>query len=135
VVQSAAEIDALMAHTGEAVHLLLDSGHARWAGADPAALAARYRHRISHVHAKDVRKAVMARAVAEDWSFLRSVMAGVYTVPGDGMIDYPALFRALPGYDGWVVIEAEQDPAKAHPLTYARMGRENLARFLAEAGL
>jgi inosose dehydratase len=135
VVQDEAEIDALMANTGEAVHLLLDTGHATWAGVDPAKLAARYRDRISHVHAKDVRREVMARANAEDWSFLKSVVEGVYTVPGDGMVDYPAVFRALQGYSGWVVIEAEQDPAKANPLAYARMGRANLAGYLAEAGL
>jgi len=135
VVQDAADIDALMASTGPAVHLLLDTGHATWGGVDPAQLAARYRARISHVHAKDVRREVMARAAAEDWSFLKSVVEGVYTVPGDGMVDYPAVFRALPGYSGWVVIEAEQDPAKANPLVYAKMGRANLARYLAEAGL
>lgn len=135
VVQSEADIDALMTHTGPAVHLLLDTGHATWGGTDPAALAARYRARIGHVHAKDVRRAVMERARAEDWSFLHSVVEGVYTVPGDGMIDYPAVFRALPDYEGWVVIEAEQDPAKANPLTYAKMGRANLGRFLTEAGL
>ncbi len=135
VVQNASDIDALMANTGEAVHLLLDTGHAAWGGADPAALAARYRPRISHVHTKDVRRDVMKRARAEDWSFLDSVVQGVYTVPGDGMIDYPAVFRALPGYAGWVVIEAEQDPAKANPLTYAKMGHANLRRFLLEAGL
>ena len=77
----------------------------------------------------------MARAGAEDWSFLKSVVEGVYTVPGDGMVDYPAVFRALPGYSGWVIIEAEQDPAKANPLVYAKMGRANLARFLSDAGL
>jgi inosose dehydratase len=135
VVQDEKDIDALMANTGEAVHLLLDTGHATWGGADPAKLAARYRERISHVHAKDVRRDVMAHAGAEDWSFLKSVVEGVYTVPGDGMVDYPMVFRALPGYSGWVVIEAEQDPAKANPLAYAKMGRANLSRFLAEAGL
>jgi len=135
VVQSEADIDALMAATGPSVHLLLDTGHATWGGADPAALALRYRDRISHVHTKDVRAATMRRANAEDWSFLRAVVEGVYTVPGDGMVDYPAVFRALPGYSGWVVIEAEQDPAKANPLHYARMGFANLKRFLAEAGL
>ena len=134
VVQDENDIDALMANTGPAVHLLLDTGHATWGGADPAKLAARYRERISHVHAKDVRRAVMARAGTEDWSFLRSVVEGVYTVPGDGMVDYPAVFRALSGYSGWVVIEAEQDPAKANPLVYAKMGRANLSRFLADAG-
>jgi len=135
VVQDGADIDALMANTGAAVHLLLDTGHATWGGADPAALAERFRRRISHVHAKDVRREVMVRATTEDWSFLQSVIAGVYTVPGDGMIDYPGVFRALPGYSGWVVIEAEQDPAKANPLDYAKLGRANLGRYLAEAGL
>jgi inosose dehydratase len=135
IVQSEADIDALMAATGPSVHLLLDTGHAAWGGADPVALAARYRDRISHVHAKDVRPGVMRSAQASDWSFLRSVVEGVYTVPGDGMVDYSAVFRALHGYSGWVVIEAEQDPVKAHPLTYAKLGYANLRRFLAEGGL
>ena len=135
VVQSQADIDALMAATGEAVHLLLDTGHATWAGADPAALARRHRARIAHVHAKDVRPTVMAEAAAKDWSFLTAVINGVYTVPGDGMVDYVAVFKELQGYAGWVVVEAEQDPAKAHPLTYAKMGYANLARDLRAAGL
>jgi myo-inosose-2 dehydratase len=135
VVESEADIDAFMSATGEAAHLLLDTGHATWGGADPAALARRYRRRISHVHTKDVRKDVMERARAGNWSFLDSVIAGVYTVPGDGMVDFVSVFKELPGYNGWVVVEAEQDPAKAHPLTYAKMGCRNLTRFLAEAGL
>ncbi len=135
IVQSEDDIHALMAATGPAVGLLLDTGHATWGGADPAALAVRYRGRIAHVHAKDVRPDVMARARAEDWSFLRAVVEGVYTVPGDGMVDYPAVFRALPGYAGWVVIEAEQDPSRANPLAYATLGYANLRRFLADAGL
>ncbi len=135
VVQDADDIHALMAATGASVGLLLDTGHATWGGADPAALAGRYRERIFHVHAKDVRPDVMGRAQAEDWSFLRAVVEGVYTVPGDGMVDYAAVLRALPGYEGWVVIEAEQDPARANPLAYARMGYANLRRFLDDAGL
>lgn len=140
IVESAADIDAFMAATGEAAHLLLDTGHATWGGADPAALARRYRARISHFHAKDVRQAVMEQARREDWSFLDAVLGqgsdlGVYTVPGDGMVDYPAVFRELPGYSGWVVIEAEQDPQKAHPLTYARKGIAHLKKSLKEAGL
>ena len=135
IVQSEADIDAFMRATGPAVHLLLDTGHATWAGVDPAVLAGRYRHRISHVHAKDVRAAMMRRALSEDWSFLRSVVEGVYTVPGDGMVDYSAVFRALPGYSGWVVIEAEQDPAKANPLYYAKLGYANLCQTLAGIGL
>lgn len=135
VVQTQADIDALMANTGPAVHLLLDTGHATWGGADPAQLARRYRDRIAHVHTKDVRKAVMEQANARDLSFLDSVIAGVYTVPGDGMVDFAAIFRELPDYAGWVVIEAEQDPAKAHPLTYARKGHAHLTKVLAETGL
>lgn len=140
IVESEADIDAFMAATGPAVHLLLDTGHATWGGADPARLAARYRERISHVHAKDVRKAVMEQARAEGWSFLDAVLGqgselGVYTVPGDGMVDYPAVFRALPGYSGWIVVEAEQDPEKANPLIYAKKGVAHLKRSLAEAGL
>ena len=132
VVQSEADIDALMAATGPAVQLLLDTGHAAWGGADPASLAARHRARIGHVHAKDVRPEVRARADAEDWSFLRAVLEGVYTAPGDGLVDYVSVFRALSGYHGWVVIEAEQDPARANPLLYARMGYANLLGFLRE---
>jgi len=135
VVESEAEIDALMACTGPSVHLLLDTGHATFAGADPAALARRHRARISHVHAKDVRADVMAIARAQRLSFLDAVIAGVFTVPGDGCVDYPAVLRALPGYAGWVVVEAEQDPAKADPLTYARLGYANLRQYLAGAGL
>lgn len=140
IVESAADIDAFMAATGEAAHLLLDTGHATWGGADPAALARRYRARISHFHAKDVRQAVMEQARREDWSFLDAVLGqgsdlGVYTVPGDGMVAYPAVFRELPGYSGWVVVEAEQDPQKAHPLAYARKGIAHLKKSLKEAGL
>jgi inosose dehydratase len=134
IVQSEADIDAFMAHTGPAAHLLLDTGHATWGGADPSALAARYRGRISHVHTKDVRRDVMLRAQAEDWSFLRSVVEGVYTVPGDGCVDFASVFRALPDYAGWVVIEAEQDPARANPLAYARMGFAHLQVVLREVG-
>lgn len=140
IVESEADIDAFMAATGEAAHLLLDTGHATWGGADPVRLAERYRARISHVHAKDVRKGVMEQARREDWSFLDAILGkgrelGVYTVPGDGMVDYPAVFKALPGYSGWVVVEAEQDPEKAHPLTYAKKGVAHLKQSLKEAGL
>ncbi|HEX8665707.1 MAG TPA: myo-inosose-2 dehydratase [Beijerinckiaceae bacterium] len=135
VVQSEADIDAFMAATGPSVRLLLDTGHATFAGADPAVLARRHRARIGHFHAKDVRPAVMARAKAERMSFLDAVIAGVFTVPGDGCVDYPAVLRELSGYTGWAVVEAEQDPEKAHPLTYARMGYANLRCYLAKAGM
>ena len=104
-------------------------------GADPVALARRYRDRIAHIHTKDVRKVVAQQADSEDWSFLDSVLAGVYTVPGDGTVDYVSVFRELPDYTGWIVIEAEQDTIKAHPATNVKMGFDNLNRFIAEAGL
>lgn len=134
VVQSSSDINALMENTDDSVHLLLDTGHATWGGTDPAALAKTYLSRISHVHTKDVRKAVMQEAARSDWSFLDAVLAGVYTVPGDGMVDFSAVFQALSGYSGWVVIEAEQDPAKAHPKTYAAKGHAHLVSVLAACG-
>jgi inosose dehydratase len=133
-VQSEADIDRFMEVCGDSVRLLLDTGHATWGGADPARLARHYGPRIGHVHCKDVREAVMRRANAEDWSFLDSVLAGVYTVPGDGLVDYPAVLKELAGYSGWVVVEAEQDPKKANPADFARMGYANLARYLRQAG-
>jgi inosose dehydratase len=140
IVETEADIDAFMANTGSAVHLLLDTGHATWGGADPAVLAKRYRHRISHVHAKDVRSKIMQDAKAGDWSFLDAVLGkgdalGIYTVPGDGMVDYPAVFRELSGYDGWIVVEAEQDPEKANPLLYAKKGMKHLQKSLVASGL
>ena len=129
VVQSEEDIDALMQATGPEVGLLLDTGHAVFAGADPVALARRYAPRIVHVHAKDVRAPVCAQARDGNWSFLRAVLQGVFTVPGDGSIDFARVFAELPDYAGWVVLEAEQDPAKADPVTYATLGYHNLKRL------
>lgn len=135
VVESVEDIDALMQATGPAVKLLLDTGHATFAGVDPVALARRYRGRIGHLHCKDLRKAEMQRARAENWSFLDSVVAGVFTVPGDGDVDFPAVLAELPGYAGWLVVEAEQDPEKAPPAAYARLGYDNLSGYARAAGL
>ena len=135
VVESPEDVHRLMDMSGEAVHLLLDTGHLTFAGADPAEFARTYKHRIRHVHAKDVRAEVLAAVRAQDKSFLDAVVNGVYTVPGDGMVDYHAVFSALRGYSGWVVVEAEQDPEKANPQLYANMGCRNLKRMLKEAGL
>jgi inosose dehydratase len=136
VIQTEAEIDRLMANTDPDVGLLLDTGHLVFAGGDPVAVARRHGARIVHVHCKDVRATVLADVLLEDRSFLRAVLDGVFTVPGDGSIDYAAVLTALhdAGYSGWLVVEAEQDPAKAHPLTYARMGFTNLKRAAEDAG-
>ena len=123
-----------MAHTTPPVHLLLDTGHARWGGADPAGLARAYRSRIGHVHCKDVREAKMRESNADDWSFLDSILgqgrrsSASTPCPGDGMIDYVSVFEELQGYSGWVVLEAEQDPKKAPALPYAKKGVAHIAR-------
>ena len=136
VIESGEDIARLMEGTDEHVGLLLDSGHATFAGADPAALARDYAARIHHVHCKDIRRAVFDETKERDWSFLDSVIAGVFTVPGDGFINFPAIFATLhvAGYAGWVVVEAEQDPAKANPLHYAKLGHRNIALMLRQVG-
>jgi inosose dehydratase len=137
VVESEAEIDRLMAATGDSVGLLLDAGHLAFAGADPAGLAWRYGERIKHVHCKDVRPGVLARVHAADASFLDAVLDGVFTVPGDGCIDFAEVLMALAAahYSGWLVVEAEQDPAKAPPLAYARLGHTHLSATAVRTGL
>lgn len=140
IVESPEDIDAFMHATGDVAHLLLDTGHATWGGADPAKLARDYHDRISHVHAKDVRPHIMKKVQEQDWSFLKSVLGegdelGVYTVPGDGMVDYVAVFEALKPYAGWVIVEAEQDPKKAPSLPYAKKGVAHLKTAMKEAGL
>jgi inosose dehydratase len=136
VIQTEAEIDRLMAGTGDDVGLLLDTGHLVFAGGDPAAVARRHGRRIVHVHCKDVRADVLKNVLSRDASFLSGVLDGVFTVPGDGTLDFPAVLHELRDahYSGWLVVEAEQDPAKAHPLTYARLGYGNLKRAAERAG-
>ncbi len=133
VVQSAADIDLLMEATSDEVRLLLDTGHAIYAGADPAAIAKAYSGRIGHVHCKDVRPVVLQRSLNRDSSFLTAVLNGVFTVPGDGCIDYKTELSIMKeaGYEGWLVVEAEQDPSVAPPAKYARLGYENLQSLLA----
>jgi inosose dehydratase len=134
VVQSAQDIDRMMANTGEAVGLLLDTGHLTYAGGDPAQMAAQYASRVAHVHCKDVRKQVLERSCNRDSSFLDAVLDGVFTVPGDGMVDYRSALQpiAASGYRGWLVVEAEQDPAIAIPHVYARMGWQHLSALAQE---
>jgi inosose dehydratase len=137
IVETDAEIGDLMARTGDAVGLLYDTGHCAFAGGDPKALLETHIDRVVHVHCKDVRPDILARARATDMSFMGAVLEGIFTVPGDGAIDYASLLGILAKHDyqGWLVVEAEQDPAKAHPLTYATMGYRNLYILAQRAGL
>jgi inosose dehydratase len=136
VVETEREIDLLMARTGDAVGLLFDTGHLHFAGGDVLATARRHGRRINHVHGKDIRADVLARLKAENWSFLKGVVEGVFTVPGDGTIDFAAVAKVLAeiGYSGWVVVEAEQDPQKANPLEMARIGHRALSEAFGGAG-
>jgi len=137
VVETEEEIDRLMEVAGETVGLLLDTGHLAYAGGSLLRVARRHARRLAHVHCKDVRPGVLAEARRSDLSFLDAVLAGVFTVPGDGVVDYGALLPVLKavGYSGWLVVEAEQDPAVASPAAYARLGFLNLNRAAAAAGL
>ena len=136
IIETDEEIGRLMAGSGEAVGLLYDTGHCAFSGGDPESLLRRHIGRVVHVHCKDVRPEVLKRARAADMSFMGAVMEGIFTVPGDGAIDYQTLLKVLAdnGYAGWLVVEAEQDPAKAHPLTYATMGYRNLRDLARKAG-
>lgn len=136
IVETPADIQRLLACTGDAVGLTFDSGHASFGGGDPVGLLQQCISRVAHVHLKDVRRPVLQASRAQDRSFLSSVLEGAFTVPGDGSVDFAAVLACLQksGYDGWAVVEAEQDPAKAHPLTYARMAHEHIAQQLTATG-
>jgi inosose dehydratase len=136
VIENQREVDLLMANTGPAVGLLLDTGHLVYAGADPLDVVGRHGPRINHVHCKDIRPDVLKRARQQDQSFLNAILDGVFTVPGDGAIDFHAVARRLAecSYEGWVVVEAEQDPAKAPPGLYSAMGQRHLTAAFDAAG-
>ncbi|HEY7764413.1 MAG TPA: myo-inosose-2 dehydratase [Aestuariivirgaceae bacterium] len=136
IIESEREIDCLMTHTGPAVGLLLDTGHLAYAGASILETTRRHARRINHVHCKDIRPEVLKRARQDDLSFLDAILMGVFTVPGDGMIDYYAFARLLAKiqYSGWVVVEAEQDPVKAPPLRYSDLGRRHLSEAFRASG-
>jgi inosose dehydratase len=136
VVETDDEIDHLMAATGPAVGLLVDTGHSAYAGGDWLAVTRRHAARVVHVHCKDVRPKVLEDVRKRDLSFLEAVLAGVFTVPGDGFIDYSAFARVLAGigYQGWAVVEAEQDPKRAPPFEYSKKGHDHLAKAFKDAG-
>jgi inosose dehydratase len=132
LVETAEEIDALCESTREEVGLLLDTGHAYAAGADYTEIVRKFGSRIVHIHLKDVRRDTLERARKSDWSFNSAVREGMFTVPEDGDIDFSAIggFLRTSGYGGWVVVEAEQDPAKAPPRLYAGKAYHYLRELL-----
>lgn len=135
VVQTAAEIHRMMENTDpELVGLLFDSGHLAYCGEDYLAVLRKYADRTRHVHLKDIRPEVVEKVKAENLSFLQGVRLGTFTVPGDGSLDFGPVFDILAdtGYEGYVLVEAEQDPAVANPLEYAIKARKYIAK---KAGL
>lgn len=139
IVESAADIDRFMAMAGPHTRLLLDTGHAWFGGADPAEVAARHMGRVSHIHCKNVRPEIAREVRERGLSFLEGVRRGAFTVPGDaeGAVDFAPVLRtaAEHGYEGWLVIEAEQDSAVRDPRHYQGLGLRSLREMAREAGL
>ncbi|PWE57302.1 myo-inosose-2 dehydratase [Metarhizobium album] len=139
IVESEDEIDRLMRHTGPKAKLLLDTGHCLFGGGDPERVAKNHMARVGHIHAKNVRPAIAGQVAAEGLSFLEGVRRGVFTVPGDaeGGVSFEPVLKiaAEHGYQGWLVIEAEQDPEVRNPFDYQSLGLKSLKAFALSAGL
>lgn len=135
-IETEAELDLLMANSGEALPLLFDAGHLAFAGGDVLRVIDNHHSRISHVHTKDVRGSVIDKLDRKRESFLDAVVKGAFTVPGDGSLDFAAIIARLAsyGYEGWFVVEAEQDPKVSPPLEMAKKGHAELMRLMASAG-
>jgi inosose dehydratase len=135
-IETEAELDLLMANSGEALPLLFDAGHMAFAGGDVLRVIDKHHSRISHVHTKDVRSSVIDKLDRKRESFLDAVVKGAFTVPGDGSLDFATIIARLAsyGYEGWFVVEAEQDPKISPPLEMAKKGHAELMRLMASAG-
>lgn len=135
-IETEEDVDLLMKHSGEALPLLYDAGHMAFAGGDVLRVIDKHHRRISHVHTKDVRADVIAGIDRSTESFLDAVVKGAFTVPGDGSLDFEIIVKRLAshGYEGWFVVEAEQDPVKNPPLRMAQVGHAELLRVMAAAG-
>ena len=137
VVESGEDLEQFLESTGPSVGMTIDTGHAALAGVDAVALIRTHPQRVAHVHCKDIRGEIFRKIKAAGGSFLSGVLAGMFTVPGDGDLDFRKVAQALAeiGYCGWIIIEAEQDPAIADPRRYAQLGLTTLRREAAAAGL
>ena len=135
VVESQRDVDRFLESTGRSVGLTLDTGHAALGGVDALALIRNHADRVVHVHCKDIRARVFAQVQAEGSSFLRGVLGGMFTVPGDGDLDFAPVMQALAqqDYAGWIIVEAEQDPSVANPKSYSAIGLRTLRREAAAA--
>jgi len=132
IIQSPDEIDMFLKYTHDEVGLAFDTGHVYFGGGNPLDEIKKHKHRISHVHFKDVREEEKNDAILKDKSFIDAVLAGVYTVPGDGVIDFAPIVDVLKeiNYKGWIVVEAEQDPKVANPLEYATKAYSYITKII-----
>jgi inosose dehydratase len=135
-IETESELDLLMKYSGAALPLLFDAGHMAFAGGDVLRVIDKHHARISHVHTKDVRMDVINGLDRTKESFLDAVVKGTFTVPGDGSLNFEAIVKRLAsyGYEGWFVVEAEQDPVRNPPLEMAKIGHAELLRVMAAAG-
>jgi len=137
VVESGEDLERFLESTGPSVGMTIDTGHAALGGVDAVSLIRTHPQRVAHVHCKDIRGEIFRKIKADGGSFLSGVLDGMFTVPGDGDIDFRKVVKALAeiGYSGWIIVEAEQDPAVADPRRYAELGLTTLRREAAAAGL
>ena len=136
VVQSQEDTERLIDNTSDTVRLLIDTGHMMFAGGDFVKIAKDYSSRLHHIHCKDIRKDVLENSLKNDLSFIDAFFAGAFTVPGDGCINYETFLKLLKdfNYNGWLVVEAEQDPRKANPLEYGKIGFNHLKKIALNCG-
>ena len=136
IIQSEEDVDKFLNYTNEKTYLLFDTGHLLFAQADNIRILKDYIQKINHIHCKDIRKDILAKSLNQDLSFRNSFIEGVFTVPGDGCIDYKPIINILfeNNYSDWLVIEAEQDPSKANPFEYAKIGFKYLSEILLKTG-
>ena len=137
IVETTSDLEMLFEVTGPSVGITLDTAHITYAGGNPEDILRRFPERIAHIHTKDVREEVLVQARNEDWPFLKAVLAGVFTVPGDGSINFTAVLQALKDidYQGWIIVEAEQDPKVYNPITYALMAYKNMTQYVSDLSL
>jgi len=137
VIETEEDTIRLLENTDDSVKLTLDTGHMLFAQGNSLKILKDFSERLIHMHCKDIRKDVLEKSLKEDLSFRGAFLEGAFTVPGDGCIDYKPLFDVLKqkNYSGWLVVEAEQDPAKANPFEYAKIGYKYLTETLKRSNL
>ena len=136
VIETESDTKRLMESTNDTVKLLIDTGHMLFAQGNSINLINDFSEKLIHVHCKDIRQKVLENSLKNDSTFRKAFLDGAFTVPGDGCIDYRPFLKSLKDkdYSGWLVVEAEQDPIKANPFEYAKIGYDYLSKIAKECG-